>query len=180
MFYYWLIANNQNICLKARQLLRFILNRCGKDPTTRIRSYVRIAIFRKRHFRSPKWKNENTLLYKVPPKTWENSPQKPLLATRKWFFGHCYVQNVRFLKILQCPDFEFFLVIPDTFSIPKSLTEVMGDSFLSKNTLSSHVIWHWCFKTAIKCDPGKAGNKIKRRWILNSSSQFICWIDGFR
>ena len=60
---------------------------------------ARIAISRKWHFRSPKRKNENTLQYKVPPKTWENSPQKPLLATRKWFFGHCYVQNVRFLKI---------------------------------------------------------------------------------
>ena len=32
---------------------------------------------------------------KVPPKTWENSPQKPLLPTRKWFFGHCYVRIVR-------------------------------------------------------------------------------------
>ena len=73
-----------------------------------IRSYVRIAISRKRHFRSPKRKNENTLRYKVPPTTWENSPQKPLLATRKWFFGHCYVQNLRFLKILQCPHFEIF------------------------------------------------------------------------
>ena len=28
---------------------------------------------------------------------WENSPQKPLLTTRKWFFGHCYVQNAYFL-----------------------------------------------------------------------------------
>ena len=33
------------------------------------RSYVRIAISRKRHFRSPKRKNENTLLYKEPPQT---------------------------------------------------------------------------------------------------------------
>ena len=33
------------------------------------RSYVQIAISRKRHFRSPKRKNENTLQYKVPPKT---------------------------------------------------------------------------------------------------------------
>ena len=37
---------------------------------------------------------------------WENSPQKPLLATRKWFFGHCYVQNAYFLKTLLIPDFE--------------------------------------------------------------------------
>ena len=50
-----------------------------------------------------------------------------------------YVQNVRFLKILQCPDFEIFLVIPDTFPIPKSLMKVMGDFFFAKNTLSSHV-----------------------------------------
>ena len=58
---------------------------------------MRIAISRKRHFRSPKRKNENTLQYKVPPKTWENSPQKPILAIRKWFFGHCYVQKYFFL-----------------------------------------------------------------------------------
>ena len=32
-----------------------------------------------------------------------------------------------FFKILQCPDFESFLVIPDTFSISKSLAEVMED-----------------------------------------------------
>merc|ERR1712020_182333 len=50
----------------------------------------------------------------------------------KVVFGHCYVQNVRFLKILQCPDFEIFLVLPDTFSIPKSLTEVMGDLIFLK------------------------------------------------
>ena len=70
-----------------------------------LRKNTRIAISRKQHFRSPKRKNENTLQYKVPPKTWENSPQKPLLATRKWFFGHCYVQNVRFLKKPQSYDF---------------------------------------------------------------------------
>ena len=29
-----------------------------------------------------------------------------LLVTLKWFFGHCYVNNVCFLKILQCPNFE--------------------------------------------------------------------------
>ena len=102
---------------------------------------VWIAISRKRHFRSPKRKNENTLLYKVPPKTWENSPQKPLLATRKWFFGHCYVQNVRFLKILQCPDFEIFF--GDTWHLfhTKKLDGSDGGFNFSKNTLSSHVIW---------------------------------------
>ena len=35
----------------------------------------------------------------IPPiKIPQNSPQKPLLATRKWFFVHCYVQNAYFLK----------------------------------------------------------------------------------
>ena len=57
-------------------------------PRAILRKIARIAISRKRHFRSPKRKNENTLQYKVPPKTWENSPQKPILAIRKWFFGH--------------------------------------------------------------------------------------------
>ena len=72
------------------------------------RQTVRIAISRKQHFRSPKRKNKNTLQYKLPPKTWENSPQKPLLASRKWFFGHCYVQNVRFLENPSLPDFLIF------------------------------------------------------------------------
>ena len=35
---------------------------------------------------------------KYPPKPWKKSLQKPLSATRKWFFGHRYVQNVRFLR----------------------------------------------------------------------------------
>ena len=50
-------------------------------------------------------KNKNTLQYKIPPKTWENSPQKSLLATRKWFFGHFYVINVHILEKLQGNDF---------------------------------------------------------------------------
>ena len=37
----------------------------------------------------------------IPPQMQENSPQKPLLATRKWFFGHCYVQSVYFFTILK-------------------------------------------------------------------------------
>ena len=32
--------------------------------------------------------SENTFQYKLPPKTWEKSPQKPLSTTRKWFFSH--------------------------------------------------------------------------------------------
>ena len=64
---------------------------------TFLRKNARNAISWQRHFRSPKRKNENTLQYKVPPKTWENSPQKPILAIRKWFFGHCYVQKYFFL-----------------------------------------------------------------------------------
>ena len=47
-----------------------------------LREYARIAISRKRHFRSPKQKNEKTLQFQVPPKTRENSPQKPLLSTK--------------------------------------------------------------------------------------------------
>ena len=61
-----------------------------------LRKYARIAISRIRHFPSPKQKKENTLQYKVPPKTWENSPQKttfdhlkvvfrPLLHTKRRF-----------------------------------------------------------------------------------------------
>ena len=62
-------------------------------------------ISRKRHFRSLKRKAETTLQHKVPLNTRENSPQKPLLATRKWFYGHCQVQNARFLRIPSLPAF---------------------------------------------------------------------------
>ena len=55
------------------------------------RKIAQIAISQKRHFRSQFQNSENTFQYKLPPKTWEKSPQKPLSATRKWFFGHCYV-----------------------------------------------------------------------------------------
>ena len=101
---------------------------------------------RKNTFEWPKRKNENTLQYKVPPKTWENSPQKPLLATRKWFFGHCYVQNVRFLKILQCPDFEFFFGDTWHLSHTKKLDRSDGGFFFAKNTLSSHVLANATFR----------------------------------
>ena len=57
----------------------------------KLRKIARIATSRKRNFRSPKRKSENTFQYKLPPKTWGKSPQKPLSATRKCFFGHCDV-----------------------------------------------------------------------------------------
>ena len=56
-----------------------------------LRKIARIATSRKRHLRSPKRKSENTFQNKLPPKTWGKSPQKPLSATRKCFFGHCDV-----------------------------------------------------------------------------------------
>ena len=56
-----------------------------------LRKIATIAISQKRHFGSQFQNSENTFQYKLPPKTWEKSPQKPLSATRKWFFGHCYV-----------------------------------------------------------------------------------------
>ena len=71
---------------------------------------VRIAISWKWHFRSPKRKRETTFQYKVLPKTWENSPQNALLATQKLFFGHCFVQNARFLRIPSLPNLLIFLV----------------------------------------------------------------------
>ena len=36
--------------------------------------------------------------------------QKPLLAPRKCFFDHCYIQNAYFLKILSPPDFHYLEV----------------------------------------------------------------------
>ena len=78
-------------------------------PPWILRKIVPIAISQKRHFRSQFRNSENTFQYKLPPKTWEKSPQKPLSATRKWFFGHCYVQNANFLKILSPPDFCTFM-----------------------------------------------------------------------
>ena len=60
-------------------------------PKKYFRKIARIATSRKRQFRSLKRKSENTFQYKLPPKTWGKSPQKPLSATRKCFFGHCDV-----------------------------------------------------------------------------------------
>ena len=64
----------------------------------KLRKMAQIAISQKRHSRPQFQNSENTFQYKLPPKTYEKSPQKPLSATRKWFFGHRYVQNVRFLR----------------------------------------------------------------------------------
>ena len=50
------------------------------------RKIARIATSQKRHLRSRKRKPENTFQYKLLPKTWGKSPQKPLSATRKVFF----------------------------------------------------------------------------------------------
>ena len=86
-------------------------NQISKHPKDRSRLEGDFSNFSNSHIvisGKLKLNSKTTFQYKVPPKTWGNSPQKPLLDTQKCFFGHCYVQNVRFLKIPQCPDFEIF------------------------------------------------------------------------
>ena len=76
----------------------------------------------------------------------ESTPQNLGKLTSETTFGHSKVVFRPLLRtkrtFSQNPPMSrfwiFFLVIPDTFSIPKSLTEVMGN-FFSKPTLSSHV-----------------------------------------
>ena len=97
-----------------------------------LRKNARNAISRKRHFWSPNRKiPENR-----PP---QSTPQNLRKLTSETTFGHSKVVFRPLLRtkctFSQNPPmsrFKFFLVIPDTFSIPKSLTEVMGDLIFLK------------------------------------------------
>ena len=69
---------------------------------------------------------------KYPPK-----PRKTHLRNHFWplesgFSAIATYKTYVFSKSSNVPILNFFLVIPDTFSIPKSLTEVMGDFFSLK------------------------------------------------
>ena len=66
---------------------------------------------------------------KYPPK-----PRKTHLRNHFWplesgFSAIATYKTYDFSKSPNVPILKFFLVIPDTFPIPKSLTEVMGDFF---------------------------------------------------
>ena len=69
---------------------------------------------------------------KYPPK-----PRKTHLRNHFWplesgFSAIATYKTYVFSKSSNVPILKFFLVIPDTFPIPKSLTEVMGDFFSLK------------------------------------------------
>ena len=69
---------------------------------------------------------------KYPPK-----PRKTHLRNHFWplesgFSAIATYKTYDFSKSSKVPILKFFLVIPDTFPIPKSLTEVMGDFFSLK------------------------------------------------
>ena len=66
-----------------------------------LRKNARIAISRKRHFRSPKRKNgDHFYRPNYPPKCGKTHLRNHFWPLESGFFGHCYVQNVRFLKTL--------------------------------------------------------------------------------
>ena len=71
-------------------------------PVLKLKQRGGSATSQKQHFR-PKFQNsENTFQYKLPPKTWEKSPQKPLLATQKCFFGHFTYNKNFYVKFSLC------------------------------------------------------------------------------
>ena len=77
-----------------------------------LRKIEQIAISQKRHFRSKFQNSENAFQYKLPPKTWEKSPQKPLLTTQKCFFGH-FTYKKNYVKLSLCPILPFgILMVP--------------------------------------------------------------------
>ena len=43
---------------------------------------------------------------------------------QKWFFGHCYVQNVRFLKIPNGPILKFLLVTGGVMVLSEELSDL--------------------------------------------------------
>ena len=89
-----------------------------QNPAIRgLRKIARIAISRKRHFLSPKRKNENTLQYKVPPKTWENSPQKPILPFESGFSAIATYKTYIFSKSPNGPILKFCLVTGEVMRI---------------------------------------------------------------
>ena len=77
---------------------------------------------------------------KYPPK-----PRKTHLRNHFWplesgFSAIATYKTYVFSKSSNVPILNFFLVIPDTFSIPKSLTEVMEDFFSLKT--HSRPMWN--------------------------------------
>ena len=67
----------------------------GIEPSTENVHSFGFATF---SYGSSQNKKRRPLLYFIDPITpemWENSPQKPLLATLQCFFGHRYVQNAQ-------------------------------------------------------------------------------------
>ena len=87
----------------------------------------------------PKRKNRKHFSIEMCPQNLHPTPQNQCLATRKWFFCHCYVQNIRFLKILECPDFNIFFGHSWHLFHPKKLDRSDGGFDFSKHAFSCHV-----------------------------------------
>merc|ERR1712208_232246 len=84
---------------------------------------------------------------KYPPK-----PRKTHLRNHFWplesgFSAIATYKTYVFSKSSNVPILKFFLVIPDTFSIPKSLTEVMGDLIFLKTR--SRPMCYFCTTSAL-------------------------------
>ena len=93
----------------------------------KLRKKALIAISWKRHFRSPKRQKKilcNTKYHPIPGKTHLRNHFWPLESV---FSAIATYKTYVFSKSSNVLILNFFLVIPDTFSIPKSLTELMVD-----------------------------------------------------
>ena len=104
---------------------------------------------------------------KYPPK-----PRKTHLRNHFWplesgFSAIATYKTYVFSKSPNVPILKFFLVIPDTFSIPKSLTEVMEDFFSLKTR--SRPMW----VPTLCCSSGKPQVK------STDTTKNLRWINGF-
>ena len=81
---------------------------------------------------------------KYPPKPGKTHLRNHFWPLKSGFSAIATYKTYVFSKSSNVPILKFFLVIPDTFSIPKSLTEVMGDLIFlktrSRPMCSSHSI----------------------------------------
>ena len=88
---------------------------------------------------------------------WENSPQKPLLTTRKWFFGHCYVQNAYFLTRISSKYLNSYIFWTGSlrrFRKGRTLNQASQRDLGCLQHHCAHLRWHFIPHTRANTPPG--------------------------
>ena len=88
---------------------------------------------------------------------WENSPQKPLLTTRKWFFGHCYVQNAYFLTRISSKYLNSYIFWTGSlrrFRKGRTLNQASQRDLGCLQHHCAHLRWHFIPHTPANTPPG--------------------------